>query len=76
MFEQYGARKTDFRRGQSIGTRDHWVVWSKPSRPAWMNPEAYEAFLACLEVRSAREDSGYYTESPGGFEKRIGAVIC
>ena len=33
VFEQHGARKTDFRRGQSVGTRDHWMTRSKPSRP-------------------------------------------
>ena len=25
VFEQHGTRKTDFQRGQSIGTRDHVV---------------------------------------------------
>ena len=50
-FEQHGARKTDFRRSRPIGTRDHWMTWSKPSRPAWMSREAYEAFPDCLEVR-------------------------
>ena len=54
VFEQHGARKTDFRRGQSIGTRDHWMTWFKPSRPAWMSVEAYEAFPDCLEVREMR----------------------
>ena len=54
VFEQHGARKTDFRRGRSIGTRDHWMTWFKPSRPAWMSPEAYEAFPDRLEVREMR----------------------
>ena len=54
VFEQHGARKTDFRRGQSIGTREHWMTWSKPSRPAWMSVAAYEAFPDCLEVREMR----------------------
>ena len=54
VFEQHGARKTDFRRGQSIGARDHWMTRFKPSRPVWMSPEAYEAFPDCLEVREMR----------------------
>ena len=42
LFEQNGSRKTDFRRGQSLGTRDHIVRWPKPAaRPEWMTPEQY-----------------------------------
>ena len=42
LFEQNGSRTTDFRRGQSLGTRDHVVRWPKPaSRPQWMTPEQY-----------------------------------
>jgi hypothetical protein len=42
LFEQNGARITDFRRGHSLGTRDHIVRWSKPAtRPEWMTPEQY-----------------------------------
>ena len=43
LFEQNGSRITDFRRGHSLGTRDHIVRWPKPaSRPQWMTPEQYE----------------------------------
>ena len=31
LFEQNGSRNTDFRRGQSLGTRDHIVRWPKPA---------------------------------------------
>jgi hypothetical protein len=42
LFEQNGSRITDFRRGQSLGTRDHLVRWPKPAtRPEWMTPEQY-----------------------------------
>jgi hypothetical protein len=42
LFEQNGSRITDFRRGQSLGKRDHIVRWPKPaSRPQWMTPEQY-----------------------------------
>ncbi|HET9642017.1 MAG TPA: IS4 family transposase, partial [Burkholderiaceae bacterium] len=42
VFEQNGSRITDFRRGTSLGTRDHIVRWRKPaSRPEWMTPEEY-----------------------------------
>ena len=42
VFEHNGSRTTDFRRGQSLGTREHIVRWPKPaSRPQWMAPEHY-----------------------------------
>lgn len=45
LFEQNGARITDFRRGQSLGTRDHIVRWPNPAdRPQWMTPEQYALF--------------------------------
>ena len=54
LFEQNGARITDFRRGQSLGTRDHLVRWPKPAaRPQWMTPEQYADFPDELTVREA-----------------------
>jgi len=42
LFEQNGSRITDFRRGQSLGKRDHIVRWPKPaSRPEGMTPEQF-----------------------------------
>jgi len=55
LFEQNGSRITDFRRGQSLGTRDHLVHWPKPAaRPEWMTPEQYAGFPDELTVREAR----------------------
>ena len=55
LFEQNGSRITDFRRGQSLGTRDHLVRWPKPvARPQWMTPEQYEQFPDELTVREAK----------------------
>ena len=57
LFEQNGARNTDFRRGKALGTRDHIVNWQKPAaRPQWMTPEQYAAFPDELRVREARVD--------------------
>jgi hypothetical protein len=57
LFEQNGARITDFRRGESLGQRDHLVRWPKPkARPHWMTPEQYEAFPAELTVREVKVD--------------------
>ena len=55
LFEQNGARITDFRRGQRLGTRDHLVCWPKPAaRPEWMTPEQYREFPSELQVRETR----------------------
>jgi len=57
LFEQNGSRITDFRRGHSLGTRDHLVHWPKPAaRPEWMTPEQYAGFPDELTVREARVD--------------------
>lgn len=52
LFEQHGARITDFRRGHRLGVRDHVVCWPKPRvRPDWMTPEQYQGFPDALTVR-------------------------
>ena len=55
LFEQNGARITDFRRGKSLGTRDHLVRWPKPAaRPEWMTREQYAHFPDELTVREVK----------------------
>lgn len=55
LFAQNGARITDFRRGQSLGVRDHVVSWSKPvTRPQWMNEQQYQDFPEQLTVREVK----------------------
>ncbi len=55
LFEQNGSRITDFRRGQSLGTRDHLVSWPKPAAcPEWMTPEQYARFPDELTVREVK----------------------
>ena len=55
LFEQNGARITDFRRGKSLDTRDHLVRWPKPAaRPEWMTPEQYAHFPDELTVREVK----------------------
>jgi len=54
LFEQNGARITDFRRGQSLGPRDHIVRWPKPPRPEWMTPEQYARFPAEITLREVK----------------------
>jgi len=56
VFEQHGARITDFRRGRALGKRDHQVCWPRPARPQWMTPEQYASFPEQLTVRELKAD--------------------
>ncbi|MES1934687.1 transposase, IS4 family protein [Salinisphaera shabanensis T35B1] len=54
VFEQHGARRrsTDFRRGQTLGSRDHRITLTKPrKKPDWMSAQAYAAAPDHLTVR-------------------------
>jgi hypothetical protein len=54
VFEQNGSRITDFRRGWSLGARDHIVFWPRPARPEWMTPEQYARLPEDIMVREAK----------------------
>jgi hypothetical protein len=55
LFQQHAMRKTDFRKGQRLGPRDHIVAWSKPrKKPDWMTQEQYEAFPERLAIREVK----------------------
>ncbi len=54
VFQQHSARKTDFRRGKRLGTKDHIVNWKKPARPLWMDKETYKKIPPEITVRETR----------------------
>ena len=54
VFEQHGARNTDFHRGERLGIRDHLVWWSKPARPGWMGVEEYRSYPDVIQVREVK----------------------
>jgi hypothetical protein len=55
LFAQNGARITDFRRGERLGTHDHRVSWPKPkARPDWMSAEEYAALPEQLTLREVK----------------------
>jgi len=55
LFTQNGARITDFRRGEKLGSRDHQVSWPKPkARPDWMSAEDYAALPEQLILREVK----------------------
>jgi hypothetical protein len=51
VLEQHGSRRTDFRRGQRLGSRDHRLEWLRPAKPAGMSPERYRAYPAQIRLR-------------------------
>jgi len=55
LFAQNGARNTDFRRGEKLGTRDHRVSWPKPrARPEWMSAEDFAGLPDELILREVK----------------------
>jgi hypothetical protein len=54
VFRLHQRRDVDFRRGRRLGRDDHLVVWQRPPRPAWMDPETYAGMPATLTVREVR----------------------
>jgi hypothetical protein len=47
-------RPVDFRSGQRLGHDDHLVVWDKPQRASWMDPETYAAIPETVTIREVR----------------------
>jgi len=38
---KHHLRHADFRRGTRLGKNDHLIVWTRPTRPKWMDEETY-----------------------------------
>ncbi len=54
LFEQHGSRRrrTDFRRGQRLGQRDHLIELRKPKiKPSWMSQADYDQAPESLMAR-------------------------
>lgn len=54
VFRQHSSRKTDFRRGQRLGKKDHIAHWSRPRRPLWMSQDVYESMPETLTIREVQ----------------------
>ena len=55
VFGQHGTRKTDFRKGERLGKKDHIVTWKKPAAcPDWMDSEQYDGFPEIIRVRECK----------------------
>lgn len=52
LFQVHAIKKVDFRRGQRLGAKDHWVEWHKPKRkPVWMTVETYAGLPCTITLR-------------------------
>ena len=60
-------RHVDFRRGRRLGRYDHIIVWTRPTRPKWMDQQTYDLIPETLEMREIR----YNVEEPGCRSKSI-----
>lgn len=54
IFRQHASRKTDFRKGQKLGARDHVVSRTRPVRPGWMDETTYASFPETLSLREVQ----------------------
>ena len=54
VMRQHQTRRTDFRRGTRLGTRDHVVQWDRPARPTWMDEATYAGMPTSLTMREVR----------------------
>ena len=51
---KHHRRHSDFRRGQRLGKSDHLIVWTRPQRPSWMDPDIYAQIPETLVLREIR----------------------
>jgi hypothetical protein len=51
---KHHRRHSDFRRGRRLGKYDHWIMWTRPQRPKWMDEATYEAIPQTLILREIR----------------------
>ena len=55
LFHLHASRKSDFRKGLRLGSRDRLITWTKPkNKPANLTQEQWELLPATLTVRMVR----------------------
>lgn len=60
IFRGHAQRHYDFRSGTRLGKNDHVINWKKPSRPAWMTQEKYDAYPTEMQVREFKVNGNVY----------------
>lgn len=51
---KHHLRHSDFRRGKRLGKYDHLIVWTRPTRPEWMDAETFARIPKVLTLRELR----------------------
>jgi hypothetical protein len=67
---KHQKRHSDFRRGRRLGKYDHLIVWTRPSRPAWMDEATYATIPQTLTLRELR----YQVVEPGRRTRTIDII--
>lgn len=65
VIREHGARKNRSAYSQALGPNDRCVVWSRPARPAWMDPATYASMPEALGVREVRDGNRLIATSLG-----------
>jgi len=60
VFQGQGQRNYDFRKGDSLGKKDHIVEWKKPQRATWMSEEQYQIYPDTIRVREFKVNGKIY----------------
>jgi len=60
IFQGQGQRNYDFRKGESLGKKDHLVEWKKPQKPAWMSEEQYQLYPEHILIREFKVGGKIY----------------
>ena len=64
VFRQSANTKTDFRKGQRLGAKDHIICYKKPKRkPVWMSKEDYEKLPGEVLIREFAVNGTVYVTS-------------
>lgn len=60
VFPGQSQRHYDFRKGVSLGKKEHIIEWKKPTKPKWMSQEVYDAYPQQLSVREFKVKGKVY----------------
>ena len=60
VFHGQAQRHYDFRKGESLGKKEHLVYWKKPQKPSWMGQETYDQHPKELKIREFKVQGKIY----------------
>lgn len=60
IFHGQAQRCYDFRKGESLGKKDHIVKWNKPVKPKWMTQDDYDKCPNQIKVREFKVKGKIY----------------